>query len=246
MGFNAEKSHRIVDMDQCHILRPELFSLVGPLRRLLDPLLRQGQSAELQLSLVDQGLDLLIRNVEASGVYELELLTSFSKATGLARLSLDDGFGSQTIYEPERATVTLSQTVVAFPVGAFLQATSDGEKVLIDCVRETVRGSTAIADLFAGLGTFALGVGARYAAEASRDSALALANAAPRSHVEHRDLYRRPLGPDELKAFDCVILDPPRAGAEAQVRMLARSELSKIAYVSCNPATFARDFENPD
>src|SRR5207248_5537134 len=94
---------------------------------------------------------------------------------------------------------------------------------------------------FAGLGTFALATRASYAAEASRDVAAALKAASPNMAVEHRDLYRRPLDAGELKRFEAVILDPPRAGAADQIAELARSKTLKIAYVSCNPATFARD-----
>ncbi len=107
--------------------------------------------------------------------------------------------------------------------------------------REAVGDAKRIADLFAGLGTFALAAKASYAAEASRDAAAALKRAAPDMAVEHRDLYRRPLARDELAAFDAVVLDPPRAGAEEQVTALASSSVQRIAYVSCNPATFARD-----
>jgi 23S rRNA (uracil1939-C5)-methyltransferase len=108
-------------------------------------------------------------------------------------------------------------------------------------VREGVGDAQRIADLFAGLGTFALATRAAYAAEASRDAAAALKRAAPAMAVEHRDLYRRPLDAGELERFDAVILDPPRAGAAEQVRALAGSAAGRIAYVSCNPATFARD-----
>ena len=108
-------------------------------------------------------------------------------------------------------------------------------------MREAAVSSKAVADLFAGLGTFALAVKAAYAAEASRDSAAALKRA--EIAVEHRDLYRRPLDAAELGRFDAVILDPPRAGAAEQVAELAASSVPRIAYVSCNPATFARDAE---
>jgi 23S rRNA (uracil1939-C5)-methyltransferase len=130
---------------------------------------------------------------------------------------------------------------VGFPPGSFLQATEDGEAALVEAVREAVGDAKRVADLFAGLGTFALAVEASSAAEASRDAAAALKRAAPVMNVEHRDLYRRPLDVGELEPFDAVILDPPRAGAAEQVATLARSRVGRIAYVSCNPATFARD-----
>ena len=241
LGFNAEKSHRIVDMRECHILRPELFALVEPLRLLLAGLIEPRSAAEVQLTLIDGGADVLLKGVAADGLSAIEQLTSFASQHRLARLSLDRGLGPETLYEPQPATVALAGTSVGFPVGGFLQATMDGEAALVECVRDAVGGATAIADLFAGIGTFALATGASYAAEASRDAAAALKRAAPRIAVEHRDLYRRPLDPTELGRFDAVILDPPRAGAEQQAAALAASEVRSIAYVSCNPATFARD-----
>jgi 23S rRNA (uracil1939-C5)-methyltransferase len=223
------------------VLRPELLALVAPTRSLLATLLQPKRAAEVQLTLIDGGVDLLLKGVEADGLAAIEALTSFAAEHRLARLSLDRGLGPETLYEPEPATVTLSGTAVVFLVGGFLQATEDGEVALVENVREAVKGMRAIADLFAGLGTFALATGAAFAAEASRDAASALKRAAPSVSVEHRDLYRRPLSPDELKRFDAVILDPPRAGATEQVRALAGSDVGRIAYVSCNPATFARD-----
>jgi 23S rRNA (uracil1939-C5)-methyltransferase len=171
----------------------------------------------------------------------METLAAFAGQHRLARLSIDRGLGPETFSEPQPATMTLSGTPVIFPVGGFLQATEDGQSALVDAVGEAVRGASSTADLFAGLGTFALAVGAGYAAEASRDAATALKRAAPAMTVEHRDLYRRPLNAAELKRFDAVILDPPRAGASEQVGALANSPVSRVAYVSCNPATFARD-----
>ena len=241
VGFNAEKSHRIIDMRECHILRPELFALVQPLRELLGHLLQPKRAAEAQLTLVDQGVDVALKNISADGLAATEALTGFAVEHGLARLSVDTGAGPATVYEPLPATVTLSGAQVVFPHGSFLQATEDGEAALVECVRECVGGSQHVADLFAGLGTFALALRAAYAAEAARDAAAALKRAAPGTAVEHRDLYRRPLDEAELARFDAVVLDPPRAGSEQQVEVLARSAVARIAYVSCNPATFARD-----
>jgi 23S rRNA (uracil1939-C5)-methyltransferase len=241
LGFNAEMSHRIVDMRECHILRPELFGLVDPLRRLLSGMLQPKRAAEVQLALIDRGVDVTIKGVPAGRLAEIEQLTSFAIDHGLARLSVDRGLGSDTLYEPQPASVTLSGVPVVFPHGSFLQATMDGEAELVMLVQEAIAGAAAVADLFAGLGTFTLASRASHAAEASRDAAAALKQAAPTATVEHRDLYRAPLDAKELNRFDAVILDPPRAGAEQQVANLARSTVRKLAYVSCNPATFGRD-----
>jgi len=241
LGFNAEQSHRIIDMRECHILRPELFALIEPLRELIAEMLHPKRAAEIQLTLIDRGPDVLFKGIPAGRLAEIEQLTSFAMKHDLARLSVDRGLGPEALFEPQPASVALSGVPVAFPPGAFLQATEEGEAELVTCVLEAVAGSGTVGDLFAGLGTFALAARAHYAAEASRDAAAALRRAAPAMNVEHRDLYRRPLDAKELKSFGAVILDPPRAGAAEQVSALSRSAVSRVAYVSCNPATFARD-----
>ncbi len=241
IGFNAEKSHRIVDMHECHVLRPDLFDLVGPLRELLTGMLIPRRIADIQLTLIDGGVDVQLKGIPAGRLAEIERLTNFAMDHELARLSVDRGLGPDALYEPRPASVTLSGIPVAFYPGSFLQATEDGETELVLAVHEAVTGSDTIADLFSGLGTFALATGAKYAAEASRDAAAALKRAAPAMTVEHRDLYRRPLDSKELGRFDAVVLDPPRAGAAEQAAQLAHSKVKRIAYVSCNPATFGRD-----
>jgi 23S rRNA (uracil1939-C5)-methyltransferase len=242
IGFNSARSHAIVDMLECHILRPELFALIAPLRGLLGGLLKPRRGGEVQLALTDQGADVMLKGVGVEGLEAIEALTAFCTAQQLARMSLDQGLGPETFYEPVPVTVTLSGQPVPFPVGAFLQATEDGEAALVAAVREAVGEAKRTADLFTGLGTFVLALPDRvYAAEASRDAVLALKRAAPGIAVEHRDLYRRPLDAAELANFDAVVLDPPRAGAHEQIAALASSQVPRIAYVSCNPATFARD-----
>ena len=244
LGFNEAGTNRIIDMRECHVLDPRLFALLGPLRGLLATILPAKRGGEVQLTLADQGVDLGLKGVSVEGYEAAEALNAFAEGQGLARLGIDEGFGIETRFEPQPVTISLSATPVALPAGAFLQATADGEAALIDCVREAVGDASHIVDLFAGLGTFGLAVTGRVtAAEAARDAVLALKSAAPLIEVQHRDLYRRPLDRNELAAFDAVILDPPRSGAQDQVREIAASPVPRIAYVSCNPATFARDAE---
>lgn len=241
IGFNQARSNRLVDIRECHVLRPELFELVDPLRSLLSPLLPAKGVAEIHLTTAEQGVDLVLKGIAVGSLESRLALTGFAQDRGLARLSTDSGLGVEVAWEPEPVTVRLGATPVRLPPAAFLQATSDGEAALIESVSEITAIDGRIADLFAGLGTFALAAGADYAAEAGRDAAAALKQAAPKLQVEHRDLYRRPLDCPELAGFTAIILDPPRAGAEQQVMQIARSSVARIAYVSCNPATFARD-----
>jgi 23S rRNA (uracil1939-C5)-methyltransferase len=247
IGFNEAGSHRVVDLRECHVLAPELFALVEPLRGLLAPR-RERYAAEIQLTLTDQGVDCAIRGLEFGGLAATESMLDFCRERGLARLTLDQGYGAETFWEPEPVTVTLSGIAVDFPEASFLQATREGVAALVAAVREWLSGSAMVADLFAGLGTFAFALAGPtrvLAAEAARDAHLACRAAANRARlpleVDHRDLFRNPLQPDELARFDAVVLDPPRAGAREQVLQLAASAVPRVAYLSCNPSSWARD-----
>ncbi len=241
LGFNEGASHRIVDVRECHVLLPELLALVAPLRRMLGVAMPDRARATVTLTRADQGIDVAVAGFAAEGLAAVEALTDFAATHALARLSLDEGYGPTPRWSPVPPTVTLGGVAVALPENAFLQATADGEAVLSAAVRAIVGDAVTVADLFSGLGTFALALAGKvHAVEGSRDAVRALA-ATGRVTVEHRDLFRRPLDPDELARFDAVVLDPPRAGAKEQVARLAASRVGRVAYVSCNPATFARD-----
>jgi 23S rRNA (uracil1939-C5)-methyltransferase len=247
IGFSEGGSHRVVDMRECHVLAPELFALVEPLRRVLAD--RRGKYAlTIELTLADQGVDCAIKGLELDGLQQTEALLDFCREQHLARLTLDQGFGAETFWEPDPATVTLAGVPVELPVGAFLQATADGEAALISAAREWLGDGGRVADLFSGLGTFAFalaGSGKVLAAEAARDAHLACRTAARRAGLPveamHRDLFRSPLRADELQGFDGVVLDPPRAGAREQAAQLAAAGVPRIVYISCNPSSWARD-----
>jgi 23S rRNA (uracil1939-C5)-methyltransferase len=241
LGFSEAGSNALIDIKQCEVLLLELFALLAPLRKLLAGLIAPRRRAGVALTMADQGIDVALSGIDADSLSAAETLGDFAKAHQLARLSIDDGYGAQVRWEPRPATITLGGVAVPLPVDAFLQATADGEAALVAAVREAVATAPTTADLFAGLGTFALSLpGKLYAAEASRDAALALKGTG-RVLVDHRDLYRRPLTAAECSRFGAVVLDPPRAGAEMQAQELARSTVPIIAYVSCNPNSFARD-----
>ncbi len=265
IGFREARSHRLVELGECPVLRPEIVTILPDLRKLLIRL-GQGQqpkrsrgkpgkhahaklAADIEVTVTDQGLDLGIKGLSADGLMLTELLLDFARDHALARLTLDAGYGPDTVWEPEPVTITLSGVAVPFPPGAFLQATADGEAALVAAAQEWLKGCATVADLFSGLGTFAYALAGPetkvLAAEAERGASYACKAAAARTglpvHCDHRDLFRNPLMADELNRFAAVLLDPPRAGAREQVLQIAESTVPKVVYISCNPASWAKD-----
>jgi 23S rRNA (uracil1939-C5)-methyltransferase len=249
IGFREAGSHRIVDMAECHVLRGEIFALLAPLRTMLARQKGKRLAVDLEMTLADQGVDLGIKGLTVEGLDATEALLDFAQSSGVARLTVDQGYGAEAMWEPEPLTVTLGGVPVSLPPGAFLQATQDGEAVLVAAALEWLAGPGAVADLFSGLGTFAFalaGQGSKVlAAEADQRAHLACKEAAGRVqaqvHSLHRDLFRNPLQPDELGRFEAVVLDPPRAGAREQAAYLAASQVPRVVYISCNPSSWARD-----
>ncbi|MEZ5743222.1 MAG: class I SAM-dependent RNA methyltransferase [Sphingomonadaceae bacterium] len=248
LGFREAGSHRIVDLAECPVLAPDLFALVAPLRAMLAK--QPGRLAvDIDLAATDQGVDNAIRGLAVEGLQATEAMLVFARDNGLARLTLDQGYGPEAMWEPEPVTVTLSGVPVGCPSGSFLQATPDAEAALVAAARDWLADAPFVADLFSGLGTFAFALAGPttkvLAAEAAQDAHLACKAAAGRAqvpvHALHRDLFRNPLRPEELDRFAAVLLDPPRAGAKEQVRQIAQSKVPRVAYISCNPSSWARD-----
>ena len=249
IGFREAGSHKIVDLRECPVLAPELAALVGPLRRLLEVRGERSLAADIALMLADQGPTVDFAGIKMEGLAQTEALLDFARDNGIARLTLNQGDGPETVWEPDPVTVTLGGVPVGLPPGAFLQATRDGEAALVTAARGWLVGAATVADLFSGLGTFAFalaGPGTKVlAVEAARDAHMACQSAARMQgkpvHALHRDLFRNPLQKAELDRFAAVLLDPPRAVAREQVLQLATSAVPRVVYVSCNPASWAKD-----
>lgn len=247
LGYREGGSHRVVDLAECPVLHPALSGLIAPLRQFVAA---HGPKAMvgIDLTLADQGVDVSLLHFPLEGLGPTEAALDFAREQGLARLTIDQGYGPETVWEPEPATITLAGVPVGLPAGAFLQATADAEGRMVADAADWLAASKVVADLFAGLGTFAFGLrdGRKVlAVEADRAAHLACKASGARAGGNvltlHRDLFRNPLQPDELNRFDAVVLDPPRAGARAQVAEIAASTLARVVYVSCNPASWARD-----
>ena len=250
LGFNAEASHRIIDIERCEILLPELQALIAPLRALLKGALGEGQGAGITLTASDSGCDVLLANVPAETLAQIERLTGFAATHDLARLSVEGAHGVETVAMARPPQLLMGGVPVMLPPAPFLQATREGEAALVAAVRAAVGPARRVADLFCGLGTFALPLSeqaAVLAADAAGPAVMALEAAARqfgrRVTTAHRDLFRRPYTSAELASIDAIVFDPPRAGAQAQVAMIAQSKVPVVVGVSCNPNTFARDAE---
>ncbi|MCH7627260.1 MAG: class I SAM-dependent RNA methyltransferase [Proteobacteria bacterium] len=249
LGFREQGSHKIVDLRECHVLAPELLDLIAPIKRLLESWATRKLAVDVEMTLADQGVALALHGITADDLTRTEALLDFARDHKLARLTLDNGYGPESVWEPDPVTVTLGDTPVGLPPGAFLQATRDGEDALTGAARAWLAGSSTVADLFSGLGTFAFALAGPQtkvlAVEAARDAHLACQAAARSSgrpvHALHRDLFRNPLRTEELDRFGAVVLDPPRAGAKEQVAQIAASKVARVCYVSCNPASWAKD-----
>ncbi|MGV6801331.1 MAG: class I SAM-dependent RNA methyltransferase [bacterium] len=247
-GFKAKASHQLVPMDECLILAPQVLRARIILEQLTRPLFEIKLETWFTcfVTLCDNGLDVDI----AGGLDEAELdlvaretLGQLAAQHKLARLTLN----RQIFYMPEPPFIMIDQYPVLLPAKGFLQATKEGEYALQKTVAQLARHANSIADLFCGAGTFALpmaGAGKKVlAVESDQEALVALEHArgALPLTTEQRDLFNRPLRPEELNGYEVVIFDPPRAGAEAQALQLAKSEVPDIIGVSCNPKTFARD-----
>lgn len=245
LGFHARASDVIVDLAECHVLRPRIVAALPLLRRIV--VAGASRAAELSLTVIDgpAGLDVAVRGGKPMEPDLFRALAALAEEGDLARLDWD---GQAITRRPP--ALPMGRARVVPPPGAFLQATAEGQAALLAAVRATVGRAARIADLFAGCGTFTLPLAEGAAIHAveglsapleALDSAWRAASGLNRVTTEVRDLARRPLLPDELRAHDAIVIDPPRAGAEAQMRQIAASGVPVVAAVACDPVGFSRD-----
>jgi len=240
VGYMQARSHDLLDITHCPILVPALEQRAVTLSH---PIAASIGDCDIAFTASDTGLDVAIRTEKRLKPERLTLLAQRSK---LARLSLN----GEIVLQDRPPAVKMGRAVVELPFGSFLQATAMAEQVLAKLVIDGVGTAKSVADLFCGLGPFSLRLAehARVTAMDSDREAIAALQKAVRLvqglkpiEAKSRDLFRDPLAPVELKGFDAVVFDPPRAGAEAQARELARSAVKTVIAVSCEPKTFARD-----
>ncbi|ESY26286.1 MULTISPECIES: class I SAM-dependent RNA methyltransferase [unclassified Mesorhizobium] len=246
LGFHRHLSPEIIPIEECPISLPEIVAALDRLRSVADLVCATTKSFRMAVTVTGSGLDVAVYESGKLGENQRRVASNFIMANGFARLSIDD----EIVIEPKKPVVMFGTVAVAIPPGAFLQATQAAEQTMADLVGGHLKRARKVADLFAGCGSFALRLAAKSEVHAVEGDAAALsaldrgsrfATGLKRVTGERRDLFRRPLTFKELNAFDGVVFDPPRAGAEDQSKQIARSDVPFVAAVSCNPVTLARD-----
>lgn len=246
MGFHARASDTIVEVPNCQLLHPDLIAAFPALEELVK--MGGSRTTEVQLTITRSlaGADVAVTGGKPLDAQMQMEMARLCEAQKIARLT----WNGETVALRAAPMQRFGRALVAPPPGAFLQATAEGESTLLQAVALAIGPARKVADLFAGSGTFSIPLSERaevHAVEGEATMTAALEKGArnaeglKRLTVETRDLFRRPLEPDEFKGVEAVVIDPPRAGAEAQVDRLAAAKVPVIAYVSCNPVTFARD-----
>lgn len=239
-GYMRARSHEVLDIDACPILVPVLSKHAPRIARALQPL---AGDSDVSFTATDTGLDLSVKSERKLKPVQL---AEFARTHKLARLI----FNGDPVFMARPPAIKMGKALVEIPPASFLQATEAAEATLARLVIEGIGKAKTVADLFCGVGPFALRLAEQsrvFAADSDRPAIAALTKAF--NHVQGlkpieskvRDLFRDPLAPIELNPFDAVVFDPPRAGAEEQAKELARSKVKTVVSVSCEPKTFARD-----
>ncbi len=245
-GFAAASSHAIVAIDDCPILDPALRGALDAARALAEALKPTNKPLDIQVTAASNGLDVDVRGSGPLTTSAIATLSALAQQHGLARLTRH----GELVLMRTPPVIEIGAARVVLPPGSFLQATVAGEEALATLVSGHCKRAKHIADLFCGVGPFALRLATKARVSAFDSDAVAVAALAKAAtsasglkpiKAEARDLFRRPLMPQELRDYDTVVFDPPRQGAQAQVKQLAAGKIPVVIAVSCNVATFARD-----
>ena len=249
VGFSAARAHHVIAIDRCPVLAKSLDGALIAAWAIAERLDATQKPLDIQVTASDAGLDV---DVRGSGPLTTPLTAALARVAAQQNLARLTRHG-ELIAQARAPTLQMGAATVVLPPAAFLQATAEGEAVLARLVLQSCAGAKSIADLFAGIGPFALrlalharvfAVDQDEAASAALKRAAATASGLKPVAVERRDLFKNPLVAAELNRFDAVVFDPPRQGAQAQARELAASRVPVIVAVSCNPATLARDLRH--
>lgn len=247
LGYMQASSHHIVHVEECPIAHPAIVSRLPMVRRLASALGSGSEPFRVTIQMTTSGLDLNFTDLRKPDAKKRQAAIDLClKERVVARVSI----ASEILVEPQKPVIDFGGVPVVLPPGSFMQATARAEVAMAELVAGHIGKAKRVADLFAGIGTFSLRLArtsAVHAVEFDAPALAALDHAARNSQglkpvtIERRDLFRRPMQPMDLKQIDALCFDPPRAGAEAQCHELAKSKVGRIAAVSCNPVTLARD-----
>jgi 23S rRNA (uracil1939-C5)-methyltransferase len=245
-GLNRRGSDEVFNAEECPVLVPAISSRLQRLAGIARAALKPGRRVRVTVIAADNGLDIAIDGAGPPGRGTIEALASPAGAAEVARLTV----GGEEVFRLRTPEISLGHASIFPPPGGFIQAAAAAERAMAEAVEEGAGADGSFADLFAGVGTFALRLARRgsvlavegdAAAVAAIDSAARRAKRLKAISVRRRGLFRNPLAPEELRDFAAVVFDPPRAGAKAQAAALAASAVPRVIAVSCNPATLARD-----
>lgn len=246
VGFAAAGRHEIIAIDRCPILDPAMDGAIEAANEIAELLRPVSKPLDIQVTAADNGLDIDVRGSGPLGTVMLTSLSKLAERHNLARLTRH----GELVIMRKPPVVHVGKAQVTLPPGSFMQPTALGERTLAELAIARIKGAKHVADLFCGFGPFALRLAEKFkvaAFDSDQGAITALQNAVKATQglkpirAEARDLFRRPLVPQELRDYDGVVFDPPRQGAQAQSQQLAASKIALVIAVSCNPVTFARD-----
>ncbi|MEI8321103.1 MAG: methyltransferase [Alphaproteobacteria bacterium] len=251
LGYHQRRSHKVLDINACPLLTQKLQDLIAPFKALFKKILQGGDKLNLFLTEALNGFDVLMdfETAKSFSFEEMGALIAMAQNYKLIRVTLKTPRGEELLYEAEKPRVAFQGIYVAIPPNPFLQPSEISQDKMIQTVMDLMpKNAKKVADLFSGLGTFSVPLSARMAVDAYEQNPQAVKflketkKLLPgKIEAFERDLFKNPLTVQELENYDCVVLDPPRAGAVAQIKNLAASKVSHVIMISCNTHTFARD-----